>query len=70
MNVCPRCGNFPRSYDRFCGRCGYNLTVPIQPDRVTQRDLNSKDIRKGLGQVLKQNGKHEEAEKILKNHTG
>jgi len=69
MAVCPRCGKAHGSVDRFCGFCGYNLTVESRSDFVTQRDLKVKDIRFNLGVLYFNENKYSEAmdifEKIL-----
>lgn len=70
MNICPRCGKSYSSEDKFCGFCGYNLTVQINSNFVTQRALKVSDIRFNLGLVYFKEGKYSQAietfEKILK----
>lgn len=65
MAVCPRCGKAHGSDDRFCGFCGYNLTVESRSDFVTQRDLKVKDIRFNLGVLYFNGNKYEEAVDIF-----
>ncbi len=65
MTVCPRCGKPHGTDDRFCGFCGYNLTVESRSDFVTQRDLKVKDIRFNLGVLYFNEKKYAEAGEIF-----
>jgi len=66
MNTCPRCGKPHQTEDRFCGLCGYNLTVVNQADFVTKRDMKLKDIQFDLGVLFFNDGKYTKAFEIFK----
>lgn len=59
--VCQRCGSPHKSEDRFCGFCGYNLTVENDSDFVTMHAINAKDIQFDLGLMYFKEGKYQEA---------
>ena len=59
--MCPRCGKIRRPEDRFCGFCGYNLTVASTGDFVTKKDLNLNDIQFDLAMVYFKEKKYQQA---------
>ena len=65
MNTCPRCGKSGEGDNRFCGFCGYNLTVQNASDFVTKYAVKAKDIRFDLGVVYFNEGKYKEAFEIF-----
>ncbi len=67
MNICPRCGTGGANGDRFCGFCGYNLTVQNDSDFVTRQDLKVQDIRFDLAIVYYNEGKYAAAKQIFEN---
>lgn len=58
MNSCPRCGKQIQENDKFCGFCGYNLTVEQTTNSFTQQELKVSDIRLNLGMVYLKQGKY------------
>ena len=65
MNLCPRCARSCENEDRFCGICGYNLTVQNASDFVTKYAVRVKDIQFDLGVVYFREGKYQEAFEIF-----
>lgn len=65
--VCDRCGSPTGSKDRFCGFCGYNLTVKNSSDFVTMHAMNAGNIQFDLGVLYFKKGKYEEALEIFEN---
>lgn len=65
MNMCPRCGKPYEESDRFCGLCGYNLSVKSDSNFVTKRDMKVKDIQFDLGLLYFNDGKYQEAYQIF-----
>ena len=63
--VCPRCGSLSGSKDRFCGFCGYNLTVKNDSNFVTMYAMNAKDIQFDLGLMYFKEEKYQEALEIF-----
>ena len=70
--MCPRCGKVSKPEDRFCGFCGYNLTVANTSDFVTKQDLNLNDIKFDLAMVYFKEKKYKQAldlfEKVIEKH--
>ena len=67
MNICPRCGTAGAVEDRFCGFCGYNLTVGNKSDFVTRQDLKTHDVRFDLAVIYFNEGKYAAAKQIFEN---
>jgi len=65
MKLCPRCGKSCESDNRFCGFCGYNLTVKNASDFVTKYAVKVKDIQFDLGVVYFNECKYREAFEIF-----
>ena len=63
--VCARCGNPNGSKDRFCGFCGYNLTVKNESNFVTMHAINARDIQFDLGLLYFKEEKYQEALEIF-----
>ncbi len=62
---CARCGSPTGSKDRFCGFCGYNLTVKNDSDFVTMYAMDAKDIQFDLGLMYFKEEKYQEALEIF-----
>lgn len=65
MNVCPRCGKPCGLEDRFCGLCGYNLTVTNNSDFVTKYALRADHIQFDLAMVYFKEEKYAQALEIF-----
>ena len=63
--VCARCGSPVGPNDRFCGFCGYNLTVKNESNFVTMHAMNVRDIQFDLGLLYFKEGKFQEALEIF-----
>ena len=63
--VCHRCGSPYKSEDRFCGFCGYNLSVTNSSNFVTMHAIHAKDIQYDLGLLYFKEGKYQEALEIF-----
>ena len=63
--VCQRCGSPYKSEDRFCGFCGYNLTVKNESNFVTMHAMNAGDIQFDLAVLYFKEGKYNEALEIF-----
>lgn len=62
---CPRCKNLAESCDRFCGRCGYNLSVVPDTDFQTIHAGKVGDVQFDLGVLYFQKGRFKEALEIF-----
>ncbi len=58
MSTCPRCGKQIQEDDKFCGFCGFNLTIEQSTSSFTQQELKVSDIRLNLGMVYLKQGKY------------
>jgi tetratricopeptide (TPR) repeat protein len=65
MNICPRCGKVFDSKDRFCGLCGYNLTVQNSSDFITRHDISINDVQFDLGMIYFKEEKYAEALEVF-----
>jgi len=63
--VCARCGSPTGTKDRFCGFCGYNLTVKNDSDFVTMYAMDAKDIQFDLGLMYFKEERYQEALEIF-----
>ncbi len=63
--VCTLCGTPTGSTDRFCGFCGYNLTVKNDSDFVTMYAMNAKHLQFDLGIMYFKEEKYQEALEIF-----
>jgi FimV-like protein len=70
MNECRRCGKSYSIGQKFCGFCGFNLTVSNTGQLVTAVTLKSSDIKLDLAKTYYEMGKYKQAlqtlEKFLK----
>ena len=70
MEQCPRCGVESFSGDKFCGSCGYNLSVKMEMNTIVgKKTTDAKDMRINLGVIYLKQGKYDLAiqsfEKVL-----
>ena len=60
MKKCPSCRTEIFTEDKYCGNCGYNLSIQMQSNTIfTQRELKVNDIRTNLGVIYIKQGKYE-----------
>ena len=75
MTACPKCQAQSAPEDKYCNRCGYKLDQSFRTSgaKVTQRAMNTEDVRYKLGMVYFKRGKYREAietwQKLLVNES-
>ena len=75
MSSCPKCQAETYPEDKYCGQCGHKLvsTFPTRRGRITQKAMNTGDIRYRLGMIYFKRGKYQEAiktwQKILEDES-